>query len=636
MSILSQEFLDHFFDHGNKTPAATLGLPLASTDMLFDYYKNYKASTDMMFDYFKNYKTELIPDALVEAVPEEHHDTVIIVAVCLAILVVFSIVKPLFDLMFSGRQPRSSKTVPPMGPTFDELVEYWKKGEPAYWALRTFRELEQESDDRCCGVFEVQTSYILRFFLGGRVFLARDGPTVRKILEEPSTLKWKQGYQMLKDISGSAFGDNFLSESDNDWRWKHVRKSTNTAFSPANIRLISRNVISKIVDEWMDNTLATMKEGQPIDIHYQMKLVTAKVIVRAAFDYELPEKEAALVLKHMETCGWEFGAKSLGDPLRSMSLTRWMYKGIREARESTGYLRTFCRKLLAHHHASLQESSSSSSKSGQQSLIIDFLINDANYKNDDERISDMIMYMGAGFDTTAGTLAFALLELAKNPAEQETLRRALVQQQQQNKQQSCPPELKHVVRETLRLHVATANGSGRIIKQDISVDGSPYVIPAGSIVTIPLFAVLRNGEVYQDPDEFIPSRWETPSEQMMQTFIPFATGSRNCQGQALANAEMEVVLSKLIANYEFKVVEEGTTTCPMTHYPVGMSLSAHKKIGQIQQQQPQQKENSIKSRELVFDDPVTPANKQGSGDDDDADVFNIMEVLLKLLKSKDE
>ena len=57
----------------------------------------------------------------------------------------------------------------------------------------------------------------------------------------------------------------------------------------------------------------------------------------------------------------------------------------------------------------------------------------APYESDEERVQDMLVFMTAGHDTTAGTLTLALMDLAHNP---HTL--ALVQARTQSNLRALP------------------------------------------------------------------------------------------------------------------------------------------------------------------------------------------------------
>jgi cytochrome P450 len=168
-----------------------------------------------------------------------------------------------------------------------------------------------------------------------------------------------------------------------------------------------------------------------------------------------------------------------------------------------------------------------------------------------------------------------MLELAKNPNEQEKLRAAMDRHKQENNAgddggsvdiKQCP-RVKHVARETLRLHTAAALGSARETSRDLVVTNSGttsdekvhWVIPKGSYCSVVLYALLRNHYIFgSDADEFVPSRWDNPTEDMLKAYIPFAIGKRNCQGMALAYLELHSVIARLTSLYEMKVVDEGT------------------------------------------------------------------------------
>jgi cytochrome P450 len=53
--------------------------------------------------------------------------------------------------------------------------------------------------------------------------------------------------------------------------------------------------------------------------------------------------------------------------------------------------------------------------------VIDCIVNNPNYKDNRERIADILILLLAGHDTTDYSIAWILLEVAKNQCEQEKL-----------------------------------------------------------------------------------------------------------------------------------------------------------------------------------------------------------------------
>ena len=105
---------------------------------------------------------------------------------------------------------------------------------------------------------------------------------------------------------------------------------------------------------------------------------------------------------------------------------------------------------------------------------------------------------------------------------------------------------------------------------------SSGLIPKGSICSAHFLLLFRNPDIFDQPDAFIPFRWENPSRAMMDAFNPFSLGKQNCVGQSLAQAETAVVVARICSEFEVSVECEGTNEFGLTLKPVGMRLRAHK------------------------------------------------------------
>jgi cytochrome P450 len=186
--------------------------------------------------------------------------------------------------------------------------------------------------------------------------------------------------------------------------------------------------------------------------------------------------------------------------------------------------------------------------------------------------------MIAGFDTTANTLTFLFRQLAIQKDLQTELRNELRRRSSAElsaaRDSGSSSLLKRVVREALRMYPAAAAGSVRQVHADIQVANKDIVIPAGSIAITTYYAIQRDEDVFADPDQFLPSRWEEPTDDQLRSYLTFSAGRRNCQGQALAYAELHEILSVLVAKYEFDIVEPGEPQNIVLFKPIGTLLSA--------------------------------------------------------------
>ncbi|XP_023685838.1 cytochrome P450 11C1 [Paramormyrops kingsleyae] len=176
--------------------------------------------------------------------------------------------------------------------------------------------------------------------------------------------------------------------------------------------------------------------------------------------------------------------------------------------------------------------------------------------------------MAGGVDTTAVPLQFALYELARNPAVQETVRRQVRESWAQAggdplKALQGAPLLKGTVKETLRLYPVGITVQRYPVK-DIVLQN--YHIPAGTLVQACLYPLGRSREVFQDPHLFEPARWLKPASRdtggaregdvgvgVGFRSLAFGFGARQCVGRRIAENEMQLLLLHILLNFQLTV-----------------------------------------------------------------------------------
>ncbi|GMY20758.1 beta-amyrin 11-oxidase-like [Fagus crenata] len=82
----------------------------------------------------------------------------------------------------------------------------------------------------------------------------------------------------------------------------------------------------------------------------------------------------------------------------------------------------------------------------------------------------------------------------------------------------------------------------REAKVDVSING--YIIPKGWKVLVWYGAVHMDSEIYENPRNFNPSRWNA--------FMPFGAGSKFCPGSDLAKLVITIFLHHFLLNYKLK------------------------------------------------------------------------------------
>ncbi|PKS06131.1 hypothetical protein jhhlp_007448 [Lomentospora prolificans] len=186
-----------------------------------------------------------------------------------------------------------------------------------------------------------------------------------------------------------------------------------------------------------------------------------------------------------------------------------------------------------------------------------------------------------GSDTTASTLTFLFYHLAKNPIEVQKLRQELEpllkgKNYLDQKDVAKAQHLDGVVQEALRLHPAIPSGFPRLTPPEGIMIGETF-IPGGTTIVLPVYAIQRDAQNYEYPDEFIPERWYSRPEliKRREAFLTWNVGMNGCIGRALAISEMKTLVTFWIQNFEsvrFAPGEDGSRLLheTMDHFTAGV------------------------------------------------------------------
>jgi cytochrome P450 len=164
----------------------------------------------------------------------------------------------------------------------------------------------------------------------------------------------------------------------------------------------------------------------------------------------------------------------------------------------------------------------------------------------------VVSLIAAGYETTSGALAWASYALLTIPGAwhraADEVFRVLDTGPPTAQNLGALTYLNGVVHETLRLY-SPGVISARKVKRDIQFDG--HRIRAGRTLIFSAYVTHRSGDVWDEPEEFRPERWDPDSPHYRRPapheFIPFSAGLHRCVGSAMATTEMTVMLARLVA-----------------------------------------------------------------------------------------
>uniref|UniRef100_A0A8C1M4N8 Cytochrome P450, family 2, subfamily K, polypeptide 22 n=1 Tax=Cyprinus carpio TaxID=7962 RepID=A0A8C1M4N8_CYPCA len=162
---------------------------------------------------------------------------------------------------------------------------------------------------------------------------------------------------------------------------------------------------------------------------------------------------------------------------------------------------------------------------------------------------------GAGTDTTATTLRWGLLLMARYPEiqarVQDEIDRVIGRRQPVVEDRKNLPYIDAVIHETQRFANVVPLGSPHQTTCDVQLNG--YLIEKGTSVWPLLTSVLRDENEWETPDSFNPSHFLNKQGQFFKrdAFMPFSAGRRVCPGESLARMELFLFFTYLLQHFRF-------------------------------------------------------------------------------------
>jgi cytochrome P450 len=262
-----------------------------------------------------------------------------------------------------------------------------------------------------------------------------------------------------------------------------------------------------------------------------------------------------------------------GDPRWSRKFpSKWN----KEIEESGEVIRNVARQMIREKKAKMEDP-----KAETGIDIVSVALSSGTF--DEENLVDQCMtFLGAGHETTATALQWAVYALCKNPDVQTRLReevRASLPSLNDERPITAAeidnlPYLNAVCNEVLRFHPSVP-ATIRTAVRDTSLAGKQ--IPKGTLFSISPQILNRMEEFWgPDADKFNPDRFMGPGKANTggavsnYAFLTFLHGPRSCIGQGFAKAELACLLAATVGRFQMELkypdakleLREGATVSP--------------------------------------------------------------------------
>ncbi|XP_027343807.1 flavonoid 3',5'-hydroxylase 2-like [Abrus precatorius] len=168
----------------------------------------------------------------------------------------------------------------------------------------------------------------------------------------------------------------------------------------------------------------------------------------------------------------------------------------------------------------------------------------------------------AGTDTSSSIIEWALAEMLKNPNIMKRVHEEMDQvigKGRRLQESDIPnlPYLQAVCKETYRKHPSTPLNLPRVSAEPCQVNG--YYIPKNTRLSVNIWAIGRDPNVWENPLEFNPERFLSGKNAKVDPrgndfeLIPFGAGRRICAGTRMGIVLVQYILGTLVHSFHWKL-----------------------------------------------------------------------------------
>ncbi|XP_072560930.1 cytochrome P450 2K1-like [Paramormyrops kingsleyae] len=338
--------------------------------------------------------------------------------------------------------------------------------------------------------------------------------------------------------------------------WKEMRRFALTSLR--DFGMGKQQMEEKIIEElhYVTDLFENFK-GKPFDITkgltYSMSNIISSIIFGSRFDYTDPQFQEMVKTSNRSTLLLGSPGVQLYNAFPSLS---WVFKDRKDLMESFRCNLFQIKRLISK----LQETFNAEDRRG---FVDSFLIqqqkipsqrNSAHYHNENLLISVANLFL-AGTDTTATTLRWGLLFMAKYPHIQDRVQEELDMvtggRQTRVEDRKNLPYTDAVIHEIQRLANIVPLNALNVTRSDVVFRG--YHIKKGTTVIPLLTSVLYDESEWETPHTFNPGHFLDDQGRFRKrdAFLPFSAGRRACPGESMARMELFLFFTSLLQKFRF-------------------------------------------------------------------------------------
>ncbi|XP_026887548.2 cytochrome P450 2U1 [Electrophorus electricus] len=289
--------------------------------------------------------------------------------------------------------------------------------------------------------------------------------------------------------------------------------------------------------------------------------VISSIILGQRFDPQ--DEEFRTQLDHMAH-GLEI---SMNSAAVLINIFPWLYHlpfGVfAQLRQVERDITAFLKKIIARHRATLDPENP---RDFIDMYLVEMLAQGETSGSEEGGFSEEYLFyiIGdlfiAGTDTTTNSILWMVLYMCLHPDVQEKVQQEIDAVLGSGRLPSLTdkgtlPYTEATIMEVMRMTVVVPLSVPHMASRTTEFRG--YTIPKGTVIIPNLWSVHRDPSVWENPDDFNPSRFLDEQGQLLRKeyFIPFGIGRRVCMGEQLAKMEVFLMFSSLMQAFTFRLPE---------------------------------------------------------------------------------
>ncbi|QNK77281.1 cytochrome P450 [Winogradskyella sp. PAMC22761] len=373
----------------------------------------------------------------------------------------------------------------------------------------------------------------LKIGLKNSVVFVRDAAFAQYVLQKNQKNYTKSKIQTVDLVKYVGTG---LLTAEGE-HWKKQRKLIQPAFHKKQLANLLDSIKGAIVSEY--NKIAP---NEVIDIFPILNDLAFQAVVKSLFS-SAANQEDINRLQYIT----EAAQKMLVKELRQPYLGWWFNVSgeIKKHVDLTGEAREILKRIVNERRTSKVK------ENDLLDMLLDARYEDGNPMEEEQLIDEILILFTAGHETTSNALTFITQLLALHPEWQERIlveRNTILSESDDlmdlvTKSKVC----QQVIEEGMRLY-PPVYFIDRVNKKSDAFNGLDF--EAGCNLLFSVYEMHRHPKLWEQPDEFLPERFNEGSRKFSSQYFPFGAGPRKCIGNNFAMFEMIIAVSELVSNYK--------------------------------------------------------------------------------------